>query len=44
LNQFQRLEKGERAVRYSTLTNLILVIIKGVFGLLSGTFTRQMER
>jgi len=37
LNQFQRLKKGERAAKYSTLTNLILSIIKGVFGLLSGS-------
>ena len=37
MNQFQRLKKGERAAKYSTLTNLILSIIKGVFGLLSGS-------
>lgn len=37
LNQFQRLKKGERAAKYSTLANLALSIFKGVFGLLSGS-------
>lgn len=32
-----RLKKGERAAKYSTLTNLVLSIVKGVFGLLSGS-------
>ena len=32
-----RFKKGERAAKYSTLTNLGLSIIKGVFGLLSGS-------
>jgi cation diffusion facilitator family transporter len=32
-----RLIKGQRAAKYSTLTNLALSIIKGVFGLMSGS-------
>lgn len=32
-----RLKRGERAAKYSTLTNLALSIIKGVFGVLSGS-------
>lgn len=32
-----RLIKGQRAAKYSTLTNLALSVIKGVFGLMSGS-------
>ena len=32
-----RLKRGEQAAKYSTLTNLALSIIKGVFGVLSGS-------
>lgn len=32
-----RLKRGEKAAKYSTLTNLVLSIIKGVFGVLSGS-------
>ncbi|NYB51424.1 MAG: cation diffusion facilitator family transporter [Methanobacteriaceae archaeon] len=33
----ERLKKGERAAKYAILTNLFLSVIKGIFGLLSGS-------
>lgn len=35
--RFGRLKKGETAAKYSTIANLILAIIKGVVGVLSGS-------
>ena len=37
VNKFERLKKGEKAAKYATFTNFALSIMKGVFGLLSGS-------